>query len=390
MTPRVLLIHSMLWPNVARLAIAFRKRGFFVDALAPIGHPIHRMNAPHRAFNYDRRAPYSCLKETIAASQPDLIVPCDDRVVGHLHRLHQEASKSDCKIASLIETSLGSPSSYGIVARRASLADLSHLPDVLIPETSQIADIRQLRRWVGQRGLPAVLKLDGSHGGRDVIKITRETDIVPSFLRMFVRKSWIRRLKSMVFDGDAEPFFERKWSSAARVCVQAYVEGRPANIAVASWRGEVLASTAVEVLESRSAFGLATVVRRIDGIAMVAAARAIVKELQLSGFHGFDFVIEKATGRAYLIEINPRATQINHFPGWKYLDLIQTLFNVTSGRVGATAEKRWPVDEVALFPQEWQRDPNSKWLSAAFHDVPHEEPELLRYFGYSEVEEARL
>ena len=28
----------------------------------------------------------------IAASQPDLIVPCDDRVVAHLHRLYDEAS----------------------------------------------------------------------------------------------------------------------------------------------------------------------------------------------------------------------------------------------------------------------------------------------------------
>ena len=123
-----------------------------------------------------------------------------------------------------------------------------------------------------------------------MIKVTRETDIVPSFLRMFVERAGCVGVKSMVFDGDAEPFFERKWSSAARVCVQAYVEGRPANIAVASWRGEVLASTAVEVLQSRSAFGLASVVRRIRWNAMVAAARAIVKELQLSGFHGFDFM----------------------------------------------------------------------------------------------------
>ena len=118
---------------------------------------------------------------------------------------------------------------------------------------------------------------------------------------------------------------------------------------------------------------------------MVAAAGAIVKELQLSGFYGFDFILEEATGRAHLIEINPRATQINHFPGQKNLDLTQALFNAMCGRVGAIAEKRWPANEVALFPQEWQRNPNSKWLSAAFHDVPREEPELLRYFGFSEA-----
>lgn len=120
---------------------------------------------------------------------------------------------------------------------------------------------------------------------------------------------------------------------------------------------------------------------------MVAAARSIVKELQLSGFHGFDFIIEEATGQAHLIEINPRATQINHFPRCKGPDLTQALFGALSGSVGGTVERQWPIDEVALFPQEWQRDPNSKWLSSAFHDVPREEPELLRYFGFSEVKD---
>jgi hypothetical protein len=375
----------MLWPNVARLAIAFRKSGFLVDALAPIEHPIHRMKAPHRTFNYDRRAPYACVKDTIAASQPDLVVPCDDRVVSHLHRLGQEASQSDCRVASLIDTSIGAPSSYETLARRALLADLSLLPGVLIPETEQISDIWHLRHWISKRGLPAVLKLDGSSGGRDVVKITTEAQTVPAYLRMALYKSWVRRVKSMLFDGDPEPFFERKRLFAAKVCVQSYVQGRPANIAVAAWRGEVLDSIAVEVIESRSAFGQATVVRRIEGRAMVAAARAIVAKLQLSGFHGFDFVIEEATGRTHLIEINPRATQINHLPGRGDLDLTQALFNAVSGHPGVTVERQCQVEEIALFPQEWQRSSDSKWLSCAFHDVPREEPELLRYFGFSEA-----
>ena len=136
MTPRVLLTHGMLWPNIARLAIAFRKAGFLVDALAPAEHPIHRMNAPHRTFEYQRTAPYVCVKSTILKSQPDLVVPCDDRVVSHLHRLHREASASGhFDVASLIETSLGSPSSYQAVVSRAALSDFSRLPNVLIPDT---------------------------------------------------------------------------------------------------------------------------------------------------------------------------------------------------------------------------------------------------------------
>ena len=41
-------------------------------------------------------------------------------------------------------------------------------------------------------------------------------------------------------------------------------------------------------------------------------------------------------------------------------------------------EARAPEHEyVALFPQEWQRDPSSKFLATAFHDVPWEDPAVL-------------
>ena len=49
----------------------------------------------------------------------------------------------------------------------------------------------------------------------------------------------------------------------------------------------------------------------VEGVQMKAAARAIVRHLGLSGMCGFDFVLD-ATGAAHLIEINPRATQVNH------------------------------------------------------------------------------
>ena len=35
-------------------------------------------------------------------------------------------------------------------------------------------------------------------------------------------------------------------------------------------------------------------------------------------------------------------------------------------------------DTIALFPQEWTRDSESTFLQTAYHDVPWEEPELIR------------
>ena len=190
----------------------------------------------------------------------------------------------------------------------------------------------------------------------------------------------------LLLNRDVEPFFERRHFAEARICVQSYVTGMLANCAISCWQGELLASVAVEVLQSRDAFGMATVVRRTEGEAMVAAASSIARHLGLSGFCGFDFILDRKTGRASLIEINPRATQINHFPNWEGVDLPTALFKALSANSHATADMRCLSDEVVtLFPQEWLRDPTSEWLSRSFHDVPFEEPELLRYYGYQQV-----
>jgi ATP-grasp in the biosynthetic pathway with Ter operon len=387
MTPRVLLAHSMLWPNIARLAIVFRRAGFAVDAVARANHPIHRMQSPHRTFKYRPTSAYNSLREAIESSRPDLIIPCDDRIVGHLHRLQKEVSADSDRthsrwLAALIETSLGPPASHEVVASRRFLASLAKLPDVRVPQTDPIETFRQLREWTQRHGLPAVLKLDGSSGGRDVILIKDTSRIALSFLRIRLRKSWLRRLKSLLFNDDVEPFFSRRRFSLSRVSVQSYVAGKLANCAIACLRGEVLASIAVEVVRSRGPFGLATVVRQVEGKAMIDAARSIARHLQLSGLFGFDFVLDADTKQAYLIEINPRATQINHFAAYDGPDLPTALLCALSGQAAANPIVEGPRGEVALFPQEWQRDPNSDLLVSAFHDVPYEEPELLRFYGY--------
>jgi hypothetical protein len=263
------------------------------------------------------------------------------------------------------------------------LADLARLPDVHIPQTTAIFGVSDLLDWVRRHGLPAVLKLDGSFGGRDVILIRTMGEVVPSLLRMRLQKSWIRRMKSFLVDGDVEPVLAPKNFWNAQMCAQSYVAGRLANCVVACWRGDVLGWAAVEVLQCGGRdFGAASVVRRVKGEPMIAAARSIAQHLKLSGIVGFDFVLDDVAQRAELIEINPRATQINHFPGYDGPDLATALFCAVRNEPVVNSTNRQWIEEVALFPQEWEREPTSKWLSSAFHDVPFEEPELLRYYGY--------
>ena len=140
---------------------------------------------------------------------------------------------------------------------------------------------------------------------------------------------------------------------------------------------------AAEVVQGHPKFGIATVVRLVDGASMVAAARSIARRLHLSGMYGFDFVLDEKDGLSKLIEINPRATQINHLALDGGVGLPSALSDALGGARSKASPEAPSSREVALFPQEWRRDPKSPFLTSAFHDVPYDEPELLRHYGYA-------
>ncbi len=373
--PKVLVAGALIWPNVVRLCRAFHDAGFDVGAVAVPQHPVHRSNAPNRTFHYRAEAPLESLRVAIAKQAPDIVIPCDDRIVGHLCALR---AIGDHDTSALIETSLGRGGASGVIARRGSLGGISALPDVVIPQTDNVDSVSDLHDWARKYGLPAVLKLDGSWGGRDVIVVRRQSEIRRAFSRMRLRRSVFRDLKRYLTMGDVEALCLRPKRA---ISVQSFVAGRPANAAVACWRGKVIAQIAVEAVEVASPFGMSTVVRVVDGDAMTAAARSICAHFMLSGLHGFDFLIEHGSGAVKLIEINPRATQIGHLPLGPGRDLAAALLEAISGR-SAACRPSIKSRDISLFPSEWRRDPQSSFFKSTYHDVPIADPELARYYGY--------
>ena len=371
--PYVLVAAAILWPNAVRLCRAFREVGFEVGAIALPQHPVHRSKAPDRTFQYCPKAPLDSLREAIAERKPDIIVPCDDRIVGHLCSLR---ALGDDDISTLIETSLGLGGASGVLAKRATLGEMSRLPDVDVPRTDSIVSVSDLQDWGRKFGLPAVLKLDGSWGG-NIVVVRRESEIREAFWRMRFRQSILRSLKHYLTRRDVEALSHLR----SAISVQSFVPGKQANTTVACWRGEVLAQVAVEVVQLATPFGAASVVHVVDGEAMAATARSICSHYMLSGLHGFDFIIDERSGATKLIEINPRATQISHFNLGPGRDLAAALFEALSGR---SAAWRPPIQsaDISLFPCEWRRNSQSPYLTSTFHDVPYDDVDLALYYGF--------
>src|SRR5262249_37025333 len=100
---------------------------------------------------------------------------------------------------------------------------------------------------------------------------------------------------------------------SARVELQEFVVGIPANRAILCDKGKIIAAVSVIACETVEPKGSASVVRVIEHAEMAETASILARRLSISGFCGFDFVISSSTGGAYLLEVNPRVTPICHF-----------------------------------------------------------------------------
>ena len=370
-TAKVLVIMTVDWPHMVRMCLEVASAGLQVIVLAPNGHPVHRLSSlATRSLPGLHNARLRRIEGLIKHHGPALVVPGDDGALDSLRSLADGTSATS--VHSAIESSLGPASAYPFARKKSRLISLAAEEGVLVPETQVVRNHEHLQRLLAERPLPAVLKLDNSLGGEGVRILSRASEGNDA-LAQLLRRSGRRKLRA------ALQLARSPAKQAPTVCLQAYIRGRPANRAVLCRRGEVLAGLSVEVIERLRANGPATVVRALDSAQMAQAAARIVKRLGLSGFAGFDFVLD-AAGRAYLLEMNQQPTQICHLG-----------FDVSTHMIGALSEmlvgsrpplKSLPlrIQEIALFPMEQWRDPTSKYLWRSYHDVPYQWPEFLALY----------
>jgi hypothetical protein len=325
--------------------------------------------------------PLRSFAAAIEATKPDLVIPCDDLATLHLHEIYclqQNAGEEGGPTKTLVERSLGAASSFSIVFARTALMKLARNEGVLAPATETVTTGEDLQRVIARVGFPLILKADATSGGfgvrivntlREAERAMREIRSPPEVKRVL---KWAIGSRDYTL---VRPCILRKQSV---VNAQEFVSGPEATSAVACWEGRVIASVHFRVMRKQYALGPSTVLRVIEHPDMTSAEEKLVGKLRLSGLYGFDYVLEEHRGRAYLIEMNPRATQVCHLAMGTGHNLVDALCAaLSSGSMRETS----PVtekDTIALFPQELQRDPASEYLYSAYHDIPTEEPRLVR------------
>jgi predicted ATP-grasp superfamily ATP-dependent carboligase len=325
-------------------------------------------------YSYQGLAPMGLLRDAIRAAQPTLIVPCDDIAVWQLHALH--ANEPDLR--PLIELSLGAAEAYPAIQQRSEVLRIAQSLGIRVPLTQTLNSAEELKDWKFDK--PAVLKLDGTWGGEGVTIVRSLTEATQGFhAASNGTKAW-RAWKRFLINHYFFALWAWQRQKTSKMTIQKFIPGRPATTMFACWRGEVLASSTVEVLHSQAPTGAANVVQVLKNNEIEDAVRLLAWKLQLSGFHGLDFVLEQDTDAAYLVELNPRATQLGHLNLSAQGDLAgvmaRKLKNETPARIAS--QNQIQNSAIAFFPYACKSNPGSVYLHQGYHDVPWDEPALVR------------
>lgn len=369
--PRVLFVTTTAWGTDFLLVRALRRAGAQVAILCPSGHPV-RAARLERVFDLAWLRSGRSLQEAIDGFTPDILVPGDERALRLLHLLHQRGAPGERR---LVEASLGAPSSYSLMSARRSNMEAARAAGVPVPGLINEVSRASLELHLREFRNGVVLKADDTWGGNGV-RICHSGDEIARAFSELGRPSLLHALKLWLMEGDAAVLAYRLSGASPTLSAQERLPvGRIGDLALYCRDGVVLGLTCAERMVGNGELGPSTIVRIVEREALADAARRFVSQYGLSGFIGFDFIVDPATDEARVIEINPRATPLAGLRS-------------SSGPSPATAAAAGlgavPIQEeaahrplVAYFPKAWQAHPEDARLADCAADIPSDEPALV-------------
>jgi glutathione synthase/RimK-type ligase-like ATP-grasp enzyme len=274
--------------------------------------------------------------------------------------------------------SLGPATSFPAMRNKSGFLARVEIEGLRSPRMIVIPATRAFESLSADLIYPIVVKADQSYGGRCVRIVSGDADLRATVWELqtpTMSRAIFRRFFGAILGSEAlVPFM---LPLRRTISLQQYIPGRPSNRAVICWKGKVLAGISVEVVEEEHKYGPASVVRLIDHSEMAIVAEHMVKRLDMSGFVGFDFVLD-SSNQAWIIEMNPRVTPICHFSLADGTNLAESLYTQMTGLRPLSRLARINRGLIALFPGEIVRSPSSEYLQSCQHDVPWNEPEVVR------------
>ncbi len=372
MKPVLLLVATATrWLGTARIPRPLAAAGFDVVLLTPRDSLAER-SAHIRKIGHipDEATPMQWLQAfatMVRATSPRLVVPCDDMAFRLLQMVVLEPPEElrpdvQLQLAVLIRDSLGDPAHYRASVEKTALPAAAAALGVRVPAHAVIRDLGGVEAFAATHGYPLVLKRDHSTAGDGVEIVDREDELAPSF--------------AVLAGGGGQA---RAAATPTRLLVQVQIPGTVHYENTLAWRGARVGGFAVERLQYEHVKGPATVIRCYHSAQIRDFSSRLVQGFGMTGLFATEYMIHRDTGDAYLLEINRRLTPGMHVGSRINVDLCALLYSAMHGTPSTTrSDPEAGAEWVNVhFPQEWLRDPASRYLRDYPVDVPWEDCGLV-------------
>jgi len=370
--PVLLVSTATRWYGTARTPRALAKAGFEVTLLTPRNSLAEASRFVARvAYLRDQATPLEwihAVAATVRAVSPRQVMPCDDVSFRLLAMLAlspppQMQPRLQAELADLVRASLGDPAHYRPSVDKTLIYAAAERAGVRVPDYAAIGSVDDAMRFAERHGYPLVLKRPHTTAGDGVLIVGNAAELGDAVTSLSAPKV-----------DDLEP------DATRRLVVQKYIDGSICYQNVAAWQGRYLAGYAGDRLEAHGGpMTPGTVVRYHDSPALREFSVQLVETFGMTGLFTSEYIIEKATGLPYLIEINRRISPGTHFGAVMNVDLCAALYAAMDGQASPSRVRLDPSEEriFVQFPAEWLRNPQSAWLRRHPVDVPWDDPELL-------------
>ena len=306
--PVVLIVTTQTWSQITSLAMRLAAYGCSIAALAPAECQVSYLPGLRGHFLFHPLHPVHSLRRAIQSSGAQYLLPADDLSVWLLHEL----AASDPELAPLVEQSLGDSKHFSTVRSRFSLLSLAQKLGIAIPPTVQVESANHLETLLAREDGPLVVKKDGTWGGNGVQFVRGAGEGRRAWSSLQRGERLPEKVMRSLRCGDVSAFIQLKETPAPEITAQSYIDGPPANSMIACHRGRVLGEVQARVMVSRGQTGPSLVIELIRDPRITAAGEALVRTLGLSGFVGFDFLLDERSQTPLLLEMNPRFTKLGH------------------------------------------------------------------------------
>ncbi len=363
--PTALLVSCAMYRyGTARMPAALKAAGFRVFAICPqnslleFSDSIDGRHSFPAGFSPDDLTVITA--RAAAQVRADIVIACEESAVGVLNsadRLMERVpvDSADARCLRMIAACYGGRSWETVrsqCVQHAATAGIRTPRQIIVdPGRTSVSDLAGL-------GTPLLLKWDYSSAGRGVqlAGCPREA------LELAARAATGRQENGAAMPADG------------RIAAQEFIRGPAASVSFCALHGRMLEGFAYTTLHHQpEPFGPASVIEVRDHPALIDMARRVVEMTGYSGFGGIDAILPEDGSPPVFLEFNARPTQTSHLGDLAGADLCRAMACALEGRPYDGNVGRSVAMPIALFPAEWVRDANSRYLKSAHHDVPWNE-----------------